>query len=324
MSNYSIRVKKIFDNRINTAKKIYMIKQPSLEKFCDLQRELLQVEHEAELAESTELIQTETPKDLQNRGLAILGLTFSHVSSGLFGKTIVTLSHHLAQSRKHQDVSLPPTTLSTGDIVGVFAADSLKSQPIVTGVVHAIDRTCVKIVLDGEDDAPKLWDFNRFSLAQIGNNVTYSRLTKTINDLEKSVHPLVSYLFGDSESVLATPIDQVQLETAACQGLNESQQRAVRNALSNPLITAVQGPPGTGKTTTLAAFINECVRKEPGIKILACAPSNVAVDNLALRLLNLGLTSIVRIGHPTRVSEDIISLCLDALVDKSDFASSCI
>jgi ATP-dependent RNA/DNA helicase IGHMBP2 len=86
----------------------------------------------------------------------------------------------------------------------------------------------------------------------------------------------------------------------------------------------VQGPPGTGKTTTLAAFIQESIRKDPSIKILACAPSNVAVDNLASRVLKLGVSSIVRVGHPTRVSDDLLSHCLDALVDKSDFAASCI
>ena len=302
-----------------------MFKNPSLDKFCDQQRELLLIEHEAELAESTELVQSETPQDLQNRGLAILGLNFSHASSGLFGKTIVTLSHHLASSKKHQDVSLPATTLSSGDIVGVFAADSLKSQPIVTGVVHAIDRLNVKIVLDGEDDAPKLFNYNRFSIAQIGNNVTHSRLTKTVNDLEKSNHQLLSYLFGISDAAIGDrDHDIIELLTPGGRSLNDPQQAAVRNAICNPLITIIQGPPGTGKTTTLGAFIHECIQRDPGIKILACAPSNVAVDNLAARVLSLGISSIVRVGHPTRVSDEMLSHCLDALVDKSDFASSCV
>ena len=299
-------------------------KQPTLDGFCDLQRQLLVLEHESELEESTELLKTETPQDLQSRGLALLGLVFSHVSSGLFGKTIVTFAHHLANSKKYQDICLAPSTLSSGDIVGVFPTDSLKSEPIVTGVVHAIDRTSIKVVLDDEDDAPKLWNFSRFSIARIGNNVTHSRLMKAVNDLEKSTHPLTSFLFGNEGRELGEDPTKLELKCEAALKLNQPQQDAVRSALTNRLVTVVQGPPGTGKTTTLAAFIQESVRRDPSIKILACAPSNVAVDNLAARVLKLGLNSIVRVGHPTRVSDDLLAHCLDALVDKSDFAASCI
>ncbi len=52
--------------------------------------------------------------------------------------------------------------------------------------------------------------------------------------------------------------------------------------LSRPDVAIVHGPPGTGKTTTLLEVILQAVRKE--VKVLACAPSNVAVDNLAERL----------------------------------------
>lgn len=295
----------------------------AFDKFCALQRELLDIEHEAELAESTELLENESPQDLQNRGICILGLIVSNISSGLYGKSIVTFSHHLGYSRKHQGVALPQTSISSGDIVGAFPTDSFKSQPIVTGVVHAIDSVSVKVVLDGDDDAPKLWDHSKFSIAQIGNNVTHSRLTKTVNDLEKSNHPLIAYMF-DNERHIYTSTDISPLNTTAGASLNEPQQDAVRHAMSNPLITLIQGPPGTGKTTTLAAFIAECVRREPQIKILACAPSNVAVDNLAIRVLDLGVRNAVRVGHPTRVSKEMLDHCLDALVDQSDFASSCI
>ncbi|QSQ20921.1 AAA family ATPase [Pyxidicoccus parkwayensis] len=52
------------------------------------------------------------------------------------------------------------------------------------------------------------------------------------------------------------------------------------------------GPPGTGKTETLSTLLAESVRARPLERILAVAPTNRAVDNLALRvsrkLLNQG------------------------------------
>ena len=39
--------------------------------------------------------------------------------------------------------------------------------------------------------------------------------------------------------------------------------------------------------------------------MLACAPSNIAVDNMAERLTALGV-KCVRIGHPARVLESVV------------------
>lgn len=44
----------------------------------------------------------------------------------------------------------------------------------------------------------------------------------------------------------------------------------------------LHGPPGTGKTTTIIEIILQEVKR--GSKILACAASNIAVDNIVERL----------------------------------------
>ena len=64
--------------------------------------------------------------------------------------------------------------------------------------------------------------------------------------------------------------------------LDDSQKKAVHLALSQPRLAIIHGPPGTGKSTTIIEVIRQLVCK--GLKVLACAPSNVAVDNLVLRL----------------------------------------
>ena len=297
----------------------------SVAQFCEVQQSLLTLEHDAELAESSLLLETATPSELETKGVAIVGLVVSNVTTGLFGKTVVSFSHHLANSRKHAETArLGANSVSSGAIVGIFSTGSFTIDPVLTGVVHAIDFKCVKIVLDKDDDAPKLWEFPRFNVAKIGNNVTHTRLIHTLKDLEHSTHSLVHSLFeSDAGDCSGREGGSPYLFTPSGKSLNTPQQDAVRKALSNPLLTVIQGPPGTGKTTTLAAYIAEAVHRNPQVKILACAPSNVAVDNLALRVLATGVKNIVRVGHPTRVDEDMLSHCLDALVAGSDFASSC-
>ena len=94
--------------------------------------------------------------------------------------------------------------------------------------------------------------------------------------------------------------------------LNSSQQDAVRVALSAGDLALVHGPPGTGKTRTLAEIARQAVRR--GEKVLACAPSNLAVDNLLELLLRSG-EQAVRLGHPARVLPDLQAHTLDLLVE---------
>lgn len=83
--------------------------------------------------------------------------------------------------------------------------------------------------------------------------------------------------------------------------LNQSQQHAVESALSRPL-SLIQGPPGTGKTVTSTAIVYHLNRIHRQ-RILVCAPSNVAVDNLALRIHQTGL-KVVRLVARSREDLD--------------------
>eukprot|EP00899_Mesostigma_viride_P015525 jgi/Mesvir1/23974/Mv10737-RA.1 len=94
-------------------------------------------------------------------------------------------------------------------------------------------------------------------------------------------------------------------------GLNASQMRAIQAAFLRRL-TLWQGPPGTGKTRTLVNFcdIARHVLRRP---ILACADSNVAVDNIVRGLLQRGV-KVVRVGQPARMDKELWDVSLDALV----------
>ena len=97
--------------------------------------------------------------------------------------------------------------------------------------------------------------------------------------------------------------------------LHAAQRAAVARALAALDVALIHGPPGTGKTHTLVEVIRRAV--ENGERVLATAASNTAVDNLAERLVDAGL-SIVRLGHPARISPAIEAVSLDALLERSE------
>lgn len=118
--------------------------------------------------------------------------------------------------------------------------------------------------------------------------------------------------------------------------LNRSQATAVHRSLSTNGFKLIQGPPGTGKTKTIVAIVgayftnNSLVSNALGNqnssekKMLICAPSNAAVDEIVLRLKN-GVTNaegihqdlnILRMGRLEMISEQVRDVTLDAKVEK--------
>ena len=95
--------------------------------------------------------------------------------------------------------------------------------------------------------------------------------------------------------------------------LDESQSEAIKTAVAQRL-TIIQGPPGTGKTHTAVHLLRSMIDMGRG-PILACAESNVAVDNLLEGLLDLGVKAI-RFGRPVKVREALREATLDAQVSR--------
>ncbi|KAI1379674.1 SEN1 N terminal-domain-containing protein [Hypoxylon crocopeplum] len=126
--------------------------------------------------------------------------------------------------------------------------------------------------------------------------------------------------------------------------LNPGQAKAILNAKENDAFTLVQGPPGTGKTKTIVAMVGALLTgnfssttgtaiRGPGgsssvsskgmaKKLLVCAPSNAAVDELVLRLKN-GVKSstgsfhkinVLRLGRSDAINAAVKDVTLDELV----------
>lgn len=106
--------------------------------------------------------------------------------------------------------------------------------------------------------------------------------------------------------------------------LNERQIEAVtrvsKAALTEkPQISLIHGPPGTGKSKVIVNIVIQILSENPKSQILVCAPSNAAVDELALRLLhirtNLEFKSIkmVRVGRPEAMNVKVRNISLTEL-----------
>ena len=91
--------------------------------------------------------------------------------------------------------------------------------------------------------------------------------------------------------------------------MNPQQVLAIQTGLSQQ-VHLIHGPPGTGKTTTICELIIQAVKKSQ--KVLACAPSNIAVDNMVEAMGKK--VNCVRVGNPARVIQNVVERCLDFLI----------
>lgn len=97
--------------------------------------------------------------------------------------------------------------------------------------------------------------------------------------------------------------------------LNESQQLALERSTIHQPIFAIHGPPGTGKTTTLTAIIKTFV--EQNERVIAAAPSNTAVDHLALQLIESDV-KVFRLGNTAKVNTTITPYTPEGVLTEPD------
>lgn len=241
----------------------------------------------------------------ETRGESLGGLVVAEESSGLGGRFILTLV------RRDRSLQLPWNRLEPGSPVLLSAAGAKKSEGW-RGVVCERSRMEIRVAFN---DAPDDEKSESYRLDLAANEVARQRQVAALERVRSAnrdrLADLRSILIGDAAPTLRSESSYVPLDPS----LNESQHDAVRFALSAADLAIVHGPPGAGKTTTLIEIIRQAVRR--GHKVLACAPSNLAVDNLLERLLAHGECA-VRLGHPARVLPALRDHTLDIMVEEHE------
>lgn len=165
---------------------------------------------------------------------------------------------------------------------------------VVRGAIIYLNATDGKIRLYS-DDFPEWMDTGALGI-RVGVDEKSIQLAKSAVEELTEKNPFVAHLF------LSKPLlkNDFNFSFYISDHLNTSQNEAVRHILSDYPVSIVHGPPGTGKTTTIVEAIKQMT--EQGEKVIAIAPSNMAVDHLSLSLIQQGV-NVLRMGNPTKISE---------------------
>ncbi|XP_022742958.1 DNA-binding protein SMUBP-2 isoform X1 [Durio zibethinus] len=283
----------------------------SLQQFISTMTPLIDLEKNAEISASISSGASRNLDTAQKRGSTILNLKCVDAQTGLMGKTLLEF-----QSTKG-DV-LPAHKFGTHDVVVLKPNKAdLGSPALGQGVVYRLKDSSIMVAFD---DIPEDGLNSPLRLEKVANEVTYRRMKDALIQLSKGVlkgpaADLVPVLFGErsptvsKKGITFTPFNS---------NLDRSQKDAILKALSSKDIFLLHGPPGTGKTTTVVEIILQEVKR--GSKILACAASNIAVDNIVERLAPHRV-KLVRLGHPARLLPQVLDSALDAKVLRGDNSS---
>ncbi len=271
------------------------------EDHCELLRRLLDSEREEERARLADARARLTLKEREARGLAIADVEAVEEGS-LSGRPLVTY--------EQRGRELTGARLGVGALVTVrLRKEPRDDEP--SGVVARRSRSRVAVAFD---EPPPDWAVDgRVVLELEPSPVTWERLTGGLRRMAgeegKRWRPLLTGAAPRFSSRPRGPALAVGLDHPPRAEFNARQQAALDLADRADDLALVHGPPGTGKTTVLVEVIRRAVAR--GERVLACAPSNLAVDNLLERLIGAGLDG-VRVGHPARVLESLLGHTLEA------------
>ncbi|KAJ3257032.1 DEAD-box type RNA helicase [Boothiomyces macroporosus] len=205
--------------------------------------------------------------------------------------------------------------------------------------------TC-KLSLKGDNtrNTPNIRPHTKWEAKLVMSLTTYIREYNTL--VKMGSYMMLPNIINPSKTATFMKPDRLKLDHYIEKlGVNESQAEALYCAVNQKLgFVLIQGPPGTGKTRTLLAIISALqIPKEviaiptnyshskmdqyPGRvnkRLLICAPSNAAIDEITRRLMQgildyngkIYRPNIVRIGNASSIHNDVISISLDALVEK--------
>jgi superfamily I DNA and/or RNA helicase len=282
-----------------------------LDSFVVTMLRLLELERRAEV-EGTERLQAAlSAAELERRGLTLLRLAVVEESAGPGGRVLVALE------RTRGD-ELPAHRFQPGDIAALRslrAPQRSEDAAAPPGVVYRVTSRRVTIALD---EPPEESLEAPLRLDRVANDVTYRRMRAALDGLREA---FVGRARGPAARLrevafrLREPVfDAVPPPVPLDPRLDASQREAVAHALGAREFALIHGPPGTGKTTAVVEVIRQSVARRE--KVLACAPSNIAVDNLVERLAAAGLR-VVRLGHPARLLPSVLEHSLDALIERA-------
>ncbi|XP_053208695.1 DNA-binding protein SMUBP-2-like [Panonychus citri] len=270
--------------------------------IVEKQRKLIKIEYEAEKDKTN--VKREI---LVSQGLCIQNLKSLSTVNGLQGLSLITFTDN--RSNKQLD----DHKITCGDHVLIRSSKDDKTTKGPSGIVYLLDSDEITVALDKESDQV----FSDCCLIKQTVDTTYKRLEKAVNTIRANTvvgrtSPLIDLLLGCRLPGNLNEIGPIEFINSR---LDDSQKEAVTFALRSKDLCIIHGPPGTGKTTSIVEVILQLVKR--GLKVLVCAPSNIAIDNLVGRLASFKIENMIRLGHPARASENVLKFTLEAAIARN-------
>jgi len=278
--------------------------QPPLKAYIREYIRLLELEREAEKRAAIEEIRTLSAQARQKAGRALLGL-HGRSAGRLFDLWLIRFGRNEPLR----------TDIAAGDVVLVSRGNPLKSD--LQATVVKVGRNYIDAAFSTQP--PKWVRQKPIRLDLFVNDIVYKRMEANLEalpDLKGAAAHMRDVILGYRPA----QAPRKQTFTVRNAALNATQKKAVQTALGASPVALIHGPPGTGKTTTLIEVIYQAVKE--GKKVLACADSNVAVDNLLAKLAGIESLKPVRIGHPARIDKRLEALSLAALLETHPLQTS--
>lgn len=182
----------------------------------------------------------------------------------------------------------------------------------INGVINQIKKDVMIVTLQVEE-LPEWLHKGKVGIDLLFDEASYREMESALKAVIKAENSrlgeLKNILLGQKEPNFEGVSHLIPVD------LNPSQQAALQLVSAAKDVAIIHGPPGTGKTTTLVQAVIGSLQQHA--QVLVCAPSNAAVDLLVEKIREKGISTL-RIGHPARVEDHILSQTLDAKITLHD------
>lgn len=273
--------------------------EPNFERLQQL-RKLLKIERDEDFAQYKQHFSRNNINHRKQNGVTWYPIVITNTEIGL-GEYI---SIDVERTTNHNE----PHQFSGGKVASLFSNNNDESSTL-NGTIKVLGPNKLRLSLN-MDELPDWCDDGKLGINLLFDETSYKEMDIALEKVITASNNRLAHL-RDVMYEIKPPVFEKVDESLHITGLNQSQNSAVQKILSAKDIAIIHGPPGTGKTTTLVQAIRQTLFTEK--QVLVCSPSNTAVDLLTEKLHREGIT-VLRLGNPARISEEVLMNTLDAKV----------
>ena len=242
------------------------------------------------------------------------GLRYRWMVEGAGGRQGCWVQLLPPESTDAEDTLDPRAAFCEGDVRDVWT--QARHRPETSFRVKKIDQDRYQLLLDRYPPEGS----TLFLPVDLRNLFLQKRALRQLSEAPLPHHQGLLRLCEDPQRVRWPTVTPVSLPAGGWRALTDAsrsgtdeQRRFVLKALGSPDFAFLEGPPGSGKTTAICEIVQQLV--DQGQRVLLCASTHVAIDNVLERLLeSASPIDAVRIGKIDKVDDKVQATQLDERV----------